>query len=317
MPTAASAPTVTPGGVQWTLEAYLKQPRIVSRDLTSIVSQNFVADRVFQRGSPEDVAGGYAIYQKSEPLYLDSTRDLEEVGPRAVFPRAFWTEDLNTAQVHQYGIEVPLSYLTFRRSNRDMMPRLLYKVGNSIVKFFDGKLFTLLNAEVTAGNIQTTTATASWTGGSQKILADFAKAARLIYQADLGYVMDTVLLSAVDYATLLTDAGILAVLGREGADNQASAGEVSKILGIRQIIESNRLAQGTAWFMQAKVVGTIADEAPAPQEGFTTFDPGADMATMWVRTYDDVSNSQWVVRAMRSPAMWVAEPKAAVKMTGL
>jgi hypothetical protein len=316
MPTATTAPTVAPASVQWTLDAYLKTPRIISRDLTALAVQNFVADRVFTRGTPEQVAGGNAVFQKSESIYLDSTRDFEEIGVRSKFPRAGWSEDLFTAAVHQYGLEVPISYLSIRRNARDIAARALKKLANNSVKFIDTKMFVVMNAEVTAGNAQTTAATATWAGGSAKILKDFANARLLINKADQGYNMDTVLLSNDDLATLVTDPGILSVLARESG-NQASTGEVSQILGIRQIIGTNRLAQGTAWFLEAGTVGTIADEQPDPQEGYAAYDPGADSAQLWVRTYDDVDNSQWVIRCMRSPAMWIAEPKALVKMTGL
>jgi hypothetical protein len=214
---------------------------------------------------------------------------------------------------------VPIAYLSIRRNARDISIRAMRKLANNIVKFVDAKMFTLMQAEVTAGNAQTvaTTGGFQWTNASANILKDFAAAKLLIDQADQGYSMDTVLLSNADLATLLTNSALLAVLGREGPDNQASSGEVSRIFGLRNLIGTNRLAQGTAWFLDSGVVGTIADEQPDPQEGYTTYDVGVNAPPMWVRVYDDVTNSQKVIRAMRTPAMWIAEPKALVKMTGL
>ena len=55
-----------PGSPTLTVDALLKQPRLLARSLTNLVAKRFVADKLFTKGTPEQVAGGAAQYQKSE-----------------------------------------------------------------------------------------------------------------------------------------------------------------------------------------------------------------------------------------------------------
>lgn len=313
MPTPASL--VTPASIQWTVDAYLKRPPIIVRDLNALTTQRYVADRIFARGTPDQVAGGSAIFQRSESIFPDAGRDVEEVGVRSAYPRMTFSEDLFTAIVHQYGLEFPVSYLNIRRNARDNVTRGLIKLANAMVRYVDTKAMSLITTDT---GVQTSNATAAWSGGTANIVKDIANARRLIEAAEQGYELDTMIVSLVEEQSLLSNATLLSLLPRETTSGQLTTGIAAPLLGLRQIIATPRLTTGTVLFMQSGVAGTIADEMPAPEEGFTTYDPGAgsDGRPVHVRIYDDVERSQRVVRGMRSPAMWLAEPLSVVKMTG-
>src|SRR4051812_2751852 len=90
-----------------TVNALLKQPQRISRDLANLVYQRLIADRILVAGTPEQVAGGSMQYQQAESIFVDTPRDVEEIAQRGDWPRASWTEQILSALVKQYGLEVP------------------------------------------------------------------------------------------------------------------------------------------------------------------------------------------------------------------
>jgi hypothetical protein len=298
---------------QLTVDVLLRQPQILLRRLTDLVNARFVADKVFMRGTPEMVQGGVVRFQRSESIYVDTPRDIEEVATRSTWPRAGWTEAILTDIVHQYGLEVPIADLTVRRSAYDVVDRAMVKLANNLVRFVDTKAMTLLTTDA---NVQTLSATASWSGGSQNIIKDIAAARKLIADQDQGYVLDTMIVNGREEQSYLNDATVRGALPRETNAGQLQTGQVAPLLGLRQILVTPRLTAGTVVFMESKMAGTIVDERPDPSEGYASYDPGAGFAPVYMKVYREESNSDRIVRAARWPAMWLAEPKSVVVMTG-
>ncbi len=304
-------PSTYPGSPTLTVDALLKQPEIISRALTSLASKRFVADRIFTRGTGAQVAGGGARYQKSESIYTD--RDAEEVGVRAEFPRAAWSEALYTAEVKQYGLEVPINELAIRRSQMDVVARAERKLANAVVKFIDTKAMTLITTDA---DVQTFAASGDWSTAATDIVADLAEARRLIDVQSEGYEADTLIVNPAQLKDLLVDKDIRDAMPRETSDSTVQTGRIPnlRVLGLELIVTPN-LTAGTALVLQSKIVGTIADETPDAAEGYTGYDPGEGQSPIYVKVYDEPQGSDKIVRAARWPAMWLAEPKSAVKLT--
>lgn len=304
-----------PVSPQLTVDALLRQPELIARDLTNIARKRFIADRIFARGSAAQVAGGVARYQQSESIYTD--RDVEEVATRAAFPRTGWSEAVLTALVKQFGLEVPIHALTIRRHQMDQFVRAERKLANRVVKFVDTQAMTLLTTDA---NVQTFAASGDWTTAATDILLDLTEAVRLLATQDEGYE-DAPLTMVVNWAQwkdLRADKDIRDALPREGA-NLVTTGPIEipfNIAGISRIIPTGTLAAGTVMIVADQLAGTIADEAPDPAEGYASYDPGDGQPPIYVKVYDDNVPQDKVVRAARWPAMWLAEPKAAVKITG-
>jgi hypothetical protein len=304
MPTYPGSPTIT-------VDALLRQPRVLARALTSLAAKRFVADRIFTKGSPESVAGGAATYQRSESIY--TTRDAEEVGVRSEFPRTGWTEAIFQAFVKKYGLEVPIAFETVRRNQIDQMARAQRKLANSLVKFVDTQAMTLLTTDV---NVQTQAASGDWTTAATDIIADLANARKKITDLDEGYDPNTLILNPAQELDLLLDTDIRNALPRETGQSAVQTGRVAPLLGFDQILVTSQLTAGTALVLEARMVGTIADELPDPSEGYTGYDPGNGFATLYVKRYMEEGRDEHIVRCARFPAMWLAEPTAAVKITG-
>lgn len=304
-----------PGSPRLTVDALLKQPRILARNLTSLASKRFIADKVLARGTPEMVAGGAATYQKSESIYPTLNEAApEEVGVRAEFPRSGWTEELFTAAVHKYGLEIPISYEAIRRNQMDQVARAQRKLANAMVKFVDGLMMAMILTET--GPL-TDTASADWSTAGTDIIADIADWRKQIYDLDEGYEPDTLLLNPAQELDLLMDADIRAALPRETNQSAVQTGVAPLILGIRQMLVSPSVTAGTVVLLESKTVGTIADEQPDAGEGYVSMPaPATDQAPLWIKIYEEVKRDERVVRSARFPAMWMAEPKAALRATG-
>jgi hypothetical protein len=304
MPTYPASPTLT-------VDALLKQPRVLARDLASLAWQRFVADRIFARGTSDMVAGGSAIYQRAESIFPD--RDAEEVGVRAEFPRSGWTEALLTAVVRKYGLEVPISFESIRRNQMDQIMRAQIKLSNAVVKFVDTQAMTLLTTDAA---VSTSAASGDWTTAATDIVADIANARKVITDQNEGYEGDTMVLNPAQELDLLLDADIRNALPRESSTtNAVMQGRPIPIMGIRQMLVTPQLTAGTVLIMNGGIVGTIADELPDPQEGYVGYTPTGG-PSLYAKVYEETNRDEKIVRAARFPAMWIAEPKAAYKITG-
>lgn len=296
------------GGPTYTVQAYLKNPRVIARQLTNLTYNRFIADKMCLVGSPESVAGGSARYQRSEDIFL--SRDAETTAIGTEFPRAGWSEDVLTAVVEQHGLEVPINGLAIRRNQIDQMQRALRKLANSVVSFVDGIAIATIEGDA---DILTDTGTAWSTEGAA--IADIAEAKKVIREQNQGYEADTLIVHEDQNLDMLLDARLQAVQPRESNRNQIMSGDVIPFLGLRQILVTNQITPATAILMDSSMAMTIADEQPAPEEGYMAFSPGPEFRPIQTLVYKEDRTSNFIIRGVRWPAMWIAEPKAIFRLT--
>jgi len=302
MPTFPTSPTVT-------MDVLLRQPVLISRALTDLSRKRFnIADTVFADAGPDAVAGGSARYQTSESVYTADDPIALALG--AEFPRTVWTEAISTAVTQKYGLEFPVLYETIRRKQYDVMARGLRKIANRITKFLDARALAVLDA----GGITAQAVSTAWSSGAADPLKDISQARATITTADEGYVPDTVLMSDQTAHVFANHANVRGYLPRETETQFGRTGIVGQIQGLT-IVQSPAVAAGFVYVLESKMIGSIADEGLAPEEGYASYDVGDGMnKPIAVKTYEEIQKSQWVVRGMRVPAMWVAEPLACVKV---
>jgi len=302
-----------PGSPKLTVDILLKQPRLISRALSSLTSKRFVTDRIFSRGSSAQIAGGAALYQKSESIYPD--RNVEEVGLRGEWPRTGWTEEIFTAVVHKYGLEVPIADETKRRNALDQLMRAQIKLGNAVVKYVDTKAIALLRTEATR---LTMVATADWTTAATDIVLDIARAQALIEDQDEGFVGDVLVVNPAQQLDLIIDKDIRDALLQAGSTVRSSllTGQAMPIMGLRNIITTGQMPAGEALLVSSGVTGTIADEQPEADENYSLYSPAAGFSPVYVKTYRNDNVDETIIRAARFPAMWISEPKSYVHITG-
>lgn len=297
-------PTYPSGGPTYTVSAMLKQPRLQARRISDLTHDRFISDLILARGNAEQVAGGVARYQRAESKFAN--RDPKTTATRTEFPRATWTEDLRTAAVEQHGLEIPINGLTIRRSAMDQMERAQLKLANSLVRFVDG---LMVDAFLADPDIDTLTG-AGWDTDGRAFL-DVATARKVIREENEGYDADVMVIHEDQHLDLLTDEKLQAAMPRESVVNPQMTGMVAPFAGLSRIyVTADTRLQGKAIVMQSKVVGTIADEMPVAEEGYSTYQPQVG-PPVHVKVYDENPSSDKIVRAVRWPAIWIAEPGAA------
>src|SRR4051812_47185319 len=178
MPETGGSPTLT-------VKALLQQPTLLSRELVNLVNKRLIADRLFVKGTPDQVAGGTIRYQQLESIYVDD--DPDEIAEGADFPFTDWTEVVKSDIVRQYGFGVRVTNLAIRRNQRDMVLRGQVKLANRIVRFIDTKAMAVLEDAGGTAGVQTQAASALWTTAATDIISDLAAAQEKIETQDNGY----------------------------------------------------------------------------------------------------------------------------------
>lgn len=308
-------PTTYPGGgPRITVEALLKQPRLIARRLTDLTSKRFAADALFARGSSDQVASGAALFQRSESIF-PTGNDVEEVMPRTEYPRTSWTEALLTAAVHKYGLEFPVADEQKRRNQLDVVMRGQRKIANAIVRFVDALAMTLA---LTDAAVLTGAASGDWSTAATDIIADIAKARTAISNVEEGYEADIMIVNPAQELDLITDKDIRDALPREGGGPRPSiiSGTAVPLLGLSDIRVTAGMTAGKVLVATSKIFGTIADEAPLSDENYVSYNPGGDFAPIQTKVYRNDNVDESIVRGVRFPAMYIAEPQSGYILTG-
>ena len=307
-------PTYPGGGPQITVDTALQQPNIIARALTDLSYQRFVADKIFMRGTADQIRGGAAVFNRSESLFPDRTSETKT--PRAGWKRTAWTvPDLFASPVQAFGLETPINDFARRRNAIDELARAQVKLANAVVKSIDAAAMLMITTDPAVGQYS---ATNTWGGGTPNIVGDLAAARNLIVNIDLGYDADTLIINPAQETSMLTSAVLAGYFPRESTPrSNIMTGEAIPIMGLRQILVTNQMAAGKAIMCNSGVVGSIADEPTLADEGYTSFAPGGNQAPVQVKKYRHEENDDTILRAARFAAMWIGEPKAAVYMQGL
>ncbi|RDI73307.1 hypothetical protein Gocc_2907 [Gaiella occulta] len=309
MPYAGASPTLT-------VQALLQQPALLSRELVNLIYKRLVADRLFQRGTSDQVAGGSMRYQEFESIFVDD--DPVEVAEGADFPLTDWSETVKTEPVRQYGYAFRATNLAIRRNQRDVINRGMTKLANRLVRFIDSKAMAKLEG---AAGIQTLAASALWTTVGTSVLGDVAAAQEKLETKDNGYAGftgATLVLHTNLRDSLLLNTELKNVLPREGSVNQVLDGKPFPFAGLKEIIFTPQITSTVALLLDTSIAGTIADEAADPAEGWVAYDPGPGFAPVYVKVEPDGKPAVHKrVSAGRWPAIAVVEPPAIVKITGV
>jgi hypothetical protein len=309
-------PALQGTATQLTVQALLNQPQLLSRALVTLMTKRLIADRLFVRGSADQVAGGAMRYQELENIYVDD--DPDEIAEGADFPITDWSEVVKTAPVKQYGFSARITNLAIRRNQRDMVARAQVKLANRIVKFIDTKAMAVLEGNA---SINTQAASALWTTAGTDIIGDVGKSQELIEVQDNGYAgFDgaTLVLHTNRRDDLLNNTGLRAALPRESQEQQVKTGLMAPFLGLKEILFTPQITATVGLLIDTSMAGTIADERPDASEGWVAYDPGPGFAPVYVKVSDDGKPSvHKLISAGRWPAMAVMEPKSITKITGV
>lgn len=288
-------PTVS--GTTITVDTMLQQATRITRMIMDLSLQKFIADRVFASGG--GVTGGAIIYDEAVLNELYASRDVERVAPGGEFP--IITSDRQApkvAEVEKWGGKVWISDEARDRNNVASFTNQIRQLTNTIVRKINARAIAELETSITASG-QTVTgrnwATATPTGpdagqttAQNMPLRDFALAARMAEEDELGISYNLWLLNPQEYYNLIIAHGNV---GNLNALLQSTGNSV---------YVSNRVAAGTAYVVGSQQVGEMRVEKALGTETWR----------------EPETQRTWVQSDVR-PLMFVNNPYAVLKFTGL
>lgn len=285
-------PTVS--GTQITVEQYLNQPTRVTRMISDLTLQRFLADQVF--ASAGGVTGGAVVYDEATENELYTDRDVERVAPGAEFPVI--GSELSTpkvAEVEKWGGKVFILDETRDRNNTTTFANKIRQLANTQVRKVNQRAVEVLAASVS--NSSQTFTGRDWSavvvGGSSQSNADqfpirdFAYAGQAAEEDELGVVYDLLILNPQEYTQLII------IYGATGFRDVLSE------LGL-ELYVTNRQPAGKGLFLAKQQVGEMRVEKPL---GTETWREGKTERT-------------WVQSSVR-PVMYVTNPFAVLEVTQL
>lgn len=285
-----AAPSLDATGEFLTISRFLNDPTAVSQRVRDIAAERFVSDRIL---TGRTAAGGGAIVveQEAEDIF-PSRGEVESRQPGAEYPLADIVEGVEgeVFLVKDWGLATIVTVESIRRRRRQPVDRALSILSNAVVRKVDSASNTALMAQP----IQTL-AGADWTTATTDIVSQIENAKRLIRALNRGFEADILLVDDTRYTELLLNDDI-----RPLFDILAGDPQVSRLLGLTVVATPNLPSAASAFVLDSRVVGGMADEEPL----------GADSIFQRER-------KRWVVIAERVTTPWISTPEAVVQITGV
>lgn len=295
-PSSVSHPLGVPtiSGNNLTVDMMLQQPTRVTRMISDLSLQRFIADRVFSNGG--GVSGGAVVYDVAEANELWAARDVERVEPGAEFPLiTSERRQPKVAEVEKWGGKVFVVDEAKDRNDGALFTRQMRQLTNTIVRKINARCIEELLASITSSG-QTTvghdwgavvSGGAGQTNASAWPMADFALANQMAEEDELGISYDLWLLNPQEYTQLIV------LYGAQGLRTMLSEMGVS-------VYVSNRVPAGTAYCVAQGQVGQIRIEKPLGTE-----------------TWRDPDHERTFVQSSVRPLFFIDNPFAVLRFTGL
>lgn len=283
-------------GTSVTVDTMLNQPTRITKMIQDLTLVRFIADRVFT--SAGGVTGGAVVYDEATLNELYTSRDVERVEPGSEFPIITSERYVpKVAQVEKWGGKVWISDEARDRNNIASFTNQIRQLSNTVVRKINQRAIEVLEASITASgqtavgrNWATATDTgpdASQTTRQNLPMRDFALAQRMADEDEIGVVYNLWLLNPQEYMNLIT------IYGPDGLR------QLLQVMNI-DIYVSNRVPAGTAYVVAGQTTGEMRVEKPLGTE-----------------TWREPNRERTWVQASVRPVMFVTNPYAVLKFTGL
>lgn len=281
---------------QITVDLALNQPNLITRRISDITLQKFIAPMLFT-SSGQAVSGGAMRYQQAKINELYTSRDIEQRGPGDEYPNVgVDRQDEKLAKVEDWGGKTWISDEAKKRNDVATLNQNVTSLANTIVRKVNTRTVAVLDAAIAdlggagtfIGKNWSTAVTngVSPTANNALPQADFAKAQLLADQDELGVEYNLWVVNPQEAWNLANTYGpdLKALLDSYGIE----------------LFQSNRVTAGTAYVAEKGAVGFLDYE-----EGITT--------ETWREPGRKVTNIQSYVL----PIMGVTNPYSVRKVTGL
>lgn len=302
-------PPPTISGDFLTISRFLNSPAKIASRLQQLTDIKFVADQILTQKFRS--SGGAVSYEVSEPLFND--REIESIAPGSEYPQdATSTGVAAVAAVNKWGTATPLADERIKRTipMGGAVDWALRKCTNTVTQKIDRLTLAAIASAVTASS----DALGDWSDLDEaQMLRDIEVARSKVDDLEMGYELDTMVISNTKYAMLLSDEKIANLRRRESTDNPVYGGQIEIFAGL--IVVKTKLANlpgGTddVWLLDSKNLGGMADETEM-DPGYATGPNGTQVKSIREDKVDG-----WLLQARRITVPVVQEPGAAIRITG-
>ena len=290
------APVVN--GQEITVEQFLANPARVQRALQDLTLERFVADQIYTPGPA--ATGGAVIYDQILGNELYGNRDVQAIEPGSEFPIIDLGEvSPLVARTVKWGGASELTYEERDRDRRDVLGRKILRIRNTVVR----KVDQVAVATLRAAPVNNAVASGDWGIGTTAIFKDVAAVQTMVDRLDLGYAIDSAIISPNTNLSMVTNDTLLNQLPRESAGANASpivSGALAGLAGIRKWFVTNRVTDDEVFFTSGRMAGSISDEKP-----------------LYSRVVDRQERESLFIMAARLVVPYVTDPKSVVRLVGV
>lgn len=200
----------------------LKSLPALARRIRTLADQRFISDALLTQQLKS--VNGAVFYETGEPIETDDA--LEVVTPGANYPRTQAYEgDYAVAKADKWGRDIPITDESISYRGMAVVDKALRQLVNAAVRQVDSAALAVIASKVT----QTSTSD-PWTT-AKGIVSGVEIAKAEVDELGEGYILDTIVLRPIQYATVMSvfvDSGLLP---RE-ANNALISGMWPNVLGL-------------------------------------------------------------------------------------
>jgi hypothetical protein len=289
-----------------TISRFLQSPTQIRRRLRDYVDLRFISDQILT--NRWNSTGGAALYEQTEPFVTD--RPVQSVAPGSEYPQADApTGTGGIAAVQKWGQMVPLTDEQIDRNvyAGQIVDRTLQKVVNSVIAQVDNITMSAVMSTVSLE----VSPTAAWDGSGDAaptILRDVLLGVRQITGQLQGYNPDTLLVTDVMYAYMMSDLTVSNLLKREDSTNPIYTGEIEILSGLTLVHSPH--APNDPLILDSAEFGGMADEISGS--------PGwaiSDLAVQ-IKSIRNDRRDRWELQGRRITVPIIQNPNSACAILG-
>lgn len=292
-------------GLRITVNDLIHNPKLVPARLTQMVERQWIMEAILRNEGPNN--SGVIQYEENRPNFLDDEPEIVAEGGE--IPLGQGSEGTPKAS---FTIKTALGLMVTRemrdRNKIGLVNRRMVQLRNTFLRNWEFRMF----AEFRNKAVNTQPVATPW-GTSTTLRDDISVAIETIAEATLGmdddsndfmgFTPDTLLIpTSTKYDLIRSEAfARLYELGDKTDQHPMYVHQLERTIMGLNVMESRFLPPGEAYIMQRSEVGGYSDERP--------FQVG--------QMYEDQNNETWRANAVRRTALFIDQPKAYVKLTGV
>ena len=310
MPAAVSAGSYSQQGLRVAVNDYIKDPKLIQARMLDIMRNEFIMEDLLRNAGGND--SGVVRYEQDSPLFADS--DPMIVAEAGEIPLLTGGDGLpKAAFTVKYGAGIEISREARSRNKVDQIDKRMKQVRNSFTRLYEKLMFSALS---NAG-CPTMPASAAWDIPTTNIRTDVIAATSAVREANqsgatagpavedyLGFDPDTLVMSTRTRDLFFGNDSVTEVYGAGftyDTKNPVYTGTLENdFVGLRVLV-SRFMQDNEVWVMERKTVGGWSDEYPFSTEPL----------------YPDKPRQVWRTDVTRRTAIFIDQPKAAIKITGV